>query len=81
MRLLAPEPSEASQFARENSNVFGVGSRFLPSRLGGLQKERSSILFAKHIDLGCLDCSALVGNPRGDDHVPTLGLWAEPTIR
>jgi hypothetical protein len=29
-------------------------------------------LFAKHIELGCLDSGAPVGDPRGDDHAPTL---------
>ena len=39
---------------------------------GESQQERTSIFFSQHIELGCLDCGAPVGDPRGDDHVPTL---------
>ena len=75
LALTASEISgKAPQITRNRSSIFFVCKHLLPSRLGALQQERSSIFFSKHVEFDRLDRGAPVGNARGDDHLPTLEL-------
>ena len=65
---------KAPQIARKRSSLFSVSKCLLPSRLGALQQERSSIFFVEHVEFDGLNRGAPVGDARSDDHLPTLEL-------